>query len=290
MLELWNLLSVGTFDVLLGWLLAFPPWIGLLVVALGSALLLNLIRPWTTTQERLGRVAADLRRLKELHRAAREAKDVDAARRSRATKGQINWIKLKAEGWPLLAVLPPMALLMGWAFERLAYYPPRAGETVEVVAYLPRSAQEDLIHLVPRLPQSGLRSLNGWVQPVRLIPNEPTRWDRFWATVTFRDVAAPQADAVAIWHLQAEANHEPYPLLFRWKEHTFTSELRVGQRIYSPVLTVDESQGITIEVRLHEVRLFGIPGLGPWLPAWIVGYLVVTIPFVFVLKKVLRIY
>lgn len=287
MLEVWNLLSVGLFDVLLGWLLEFPRWIGLLVVGLMTAVLLTLIRKWTTNQDRLRRAAADLRRLKELRRAAKDARDVDAVERCNVTKAQISWLKLKAEGWPLLAVLLPVALLATWAFERLAYYPPRDDETIEVVAYLPRSAQDDLMHLVP---QPRLRSANGWVQPVRRITNEPTRWDRIWATATFSQAATPEADDVAIWRLQADAAREPYPLVFRWKEHTFERELRVGQRIYSPVVTVDTVEPITTEVRLRETRLFGIPGLGAWLPAWLVGYLVVTIPVVFALKKVLAIY
>ena len=287
MLETWNLLSVGLFDVLLGWMLSFPRWLGLLVVALATAAILTLIRKWTTNQDRLGRAAADLSRLKELRRAAAGAGEVEAVRRCNVTKGQVSWIKLKAEGWPLLAVLLPVALLATWAFERLAYEPPRGGETVEVVAYLPRSAQDDLVHLVPQL---GLRTANGWVQPVRSVANEPTRWDHFWAVVTFRDASPPEADIVAIWQLQADARAEAYPLVFRWKEHTFASALRVGQRTYSPVVTADANEPIITEIRLREVRLFGIPGLGAWLPGWIVGYLLVTIPAVFVLKKVLRIY
>lgn len=298
MLELWNLVSVGLFDVLLGWLLELPRWIGLVAVGLATAALLTLIRKWTTDQERLARAAADLRRLKELRRAAKVAKDADAVERHKAVQGQIMWIKLKAEGRPLVAVMLPVALLATWAFERLAYYPPREDETIEVVAYFvvgewndpARSAENDVVHLVP---PAGLRVRNGWVQPVRTRNNEPTIWDRWRALMRISDVRQPDPDIIAIWQLQGEAREQPYPLVFRWNEHSFQRDLLVGQRRYSPVATmceVKDSVKVITEVRLREVRLFGVPGLGAWLPAWLVGYLMVSILFMLALKKVLRIF
>ena len=74
MLDLWNILSVRLFDVLLGWLLLLPRSIAVLAVGLTTAALLTLIRRWTTNQDRLRRASADMRRLKELKRAAKQAK------------------------------------------------------------------------------------------------------------------------------------------------------------------------------------------------------------------------
>ena len=277
MLDLWNLLSVRLFDVLLGWLLDLPRSLAVLAIGLTTAALLTLIRKWTTNQDRLRRAAADLRRLKELKRTAVLDKDRDALARMKLTKGRISFIKLKAEGWPTLAVIVPVALLATWAFERLAFHSPRAGQTITVKAYLVdskrkplRVAENDLMHLVP---QPGLRARNGWVQPVRL-----------------EHGAAPEADVVALWQLEGDARSEPYPLVFRWKEHTFERELRIGQRLYSPALVEVPGEPVITEVRLREVRLFGITSLGRWLPAWLVGYLLITFPFVFLLKRALRIY
>ncbi|MCI0684872.1 MAG: hypothetical protein L0Y71_22470 [Gemmataceae bacterium] len=298
MLELWNLLSVGLFDALLGWLLVFPRWIALVVVGLATAALLTLARKWTTNQDRLARAAADLRRLKALGRAAKDAHDADAVQRCNLTKGQVRWITLRAEGRPLLAVLLPVALLATWAFERLAYYPPAAGETITVVAYVvagdnnepARSAENDLMHLVGK---PGLRARNGWVQLVQTRTSEPSIWQRLVAFVTFREAPRPDPNVSAVWQLQADANAQPYPLVFRWNEHTFQRELLIGQRIYSPVTAaspIEPPVQVVTNVGLRDVRLLGIPGLGAWLPAWLVGYLLVTIPFVFVLKRVLGVY
>jgi hypothetical protein len=57
-------------------------------------------------------------------------------------------------------------------------------------------------------------------------------------------------------------------------------------------LTVRGGRDVTLTLRLPERRLFGIvpgwPQLG--LPAWLVGYLAIVIPFVPLLKKILKIH
>ena len=292
MLDLWNTISTRIFDFLLGWLLDGPRWLAVIVVALLTALIFNLVRPWTTNQDRLGRAAADLHRLKALQREAKQAQDSNTRARLRATRSRVSLIKLTAEGWPTLAMLLPLGLLTTWAFYRLQYHAPRADETVTVVAILVgpereplRTAENDLLHLVP---QPGLRAVNGWVQPVRREPNPPSLGDRLWAMMTFGSAAPREPDFVAMWQLQGDAATETYPLVFRWKDLTIEHELRIGQRIYSDALVNRPGEPI-IEIRLREVRLFGIPGLGAWLPAWLVGYLLVTIPLAFLLKRLLRI-
>jgi uncharacterized membrane protein (DUF106 family) len=287
MLDFWNDLSLAIFDGLFGWLLILPRTFVLIVVALVTATLITVVRKWTTNQDRLCRAAADSRRLNELIREAKRHKDREALARYRATKAQIGMLKFKAEGLPLVTYLLPLALLATWAFYRLEFYPPRAEEEIQVTAYLPASARGDVVHLVP---QPGLRAVNGWVQSVRQVSAGPTAWDRFWARVTFHEVREPEADDVAIWRLQGNASSEPYPLVLRWRDRTYERELRIGQNLYSPAMETWDDGKVALAVAQKEVRLFGIPGLGSWLPGWIVGYFLLTIPLFFLLKRVLRIY
>jgi len=293
MLDIWNLMSVRLCDVLLGWLLLLPRSVAVVVVGLLTAGLLTLIRRWTTNQDRLRRAAADMRRLKECKRAAQQTHDVESLARLKMTMSRVSLLKLKAEGWPLLAVILPVALLATWAFERLEFHAPEAGETIEVLAHLRSgrdaalTARDDLLHLVP---QPGLRAKNGWVQSVHIDAEPPSSWDRFWSKVTFSKTKDPEQDAYALWQLEGNAGGEPYPLIFRWNERTIERELLIGQPHYSPPREERPEDSVITEVRLREVRLFGIPGLGPWLPARLVGYVLVTIPFVFLLKRVLSIY
>ncbi len=287
MADFWNDLSLAIFDGLFGWLLLLPRTFALIAVALVTATLITVVRKWTTNQARLRRAAADIRRLNELIRQRKQENEADAVARHRATKAQIGLLKFKAEGLPLVTYLLPLALLATWAFYRLEFYPPRAGEEIQVTAYLPASARDDIVHLVP---QPGLHAINGWVQSVRQVPTRPSAWDRFWARVTFQEVRQPEPDNVAIWRLQGDASPEPYPLLLRWRDHTYEREMRVGQSLYSPASETWDDGKVALAVAQREVRLFGIPGLGPWLPGWIVGYFLLTIPLFFLLKRLLGIY
>jgi hypothetical protein len=285
MFDWWNHLSLTIGDALLGWLLIVPRELTLIGVAVVTASLLTISRWWTTDQNRLRRAAEDLRQLKRLRREARRRGDRGTVARCQAVKARINLIKLRAEGKPLLAVIVPLALLATWAFYRLEFHPPRPGETVEVVAYLPISAEGDLIHLVPR---PGLKAETGWVQPFYKVTPPASPWERSWAWITRQPVQPPPPDAVAVWRLSGAANR--YPLIFRYRDKTLQRELFVGYRIYAPAWDVRDGEPLITEIRQREVRLFGLPGLGAWLPAWLVGYLVLTIPFVFLLKRLLMVY
>src|SRR5688572_13113410 len=127
MLELWNRISLGVFDVLLGWSLRLPADVALILVALLSAAVLAGVRLFTTNQDLLRRAAADKKRLKELTWQAKARGDGEAVKRHRSVAGAVAVKQLKAEGLPLVASIVPIALLATWCFHRLAYVPPRAG-------------------------------------------------------------------------------------------------------------------------------------------------------------------
>jgi hypothetical protein len=142
-----------------------------------------------------------------------------------------------------------------------------------------------VIHLVP---QPGLKAESGWVQTFYAETPPASAWARLWAWITRQPVEPLPPDAVAVWRLHGEANR--YPLIFRYRDKSLQRELLVGYRIYAPAWDVRDAEPLITEIRQREVRLFGLPGLGPWLPPWLVGYLVLTIPFVFLLKKLLMVH
>jgi uncharacterized membrane protein (DUF106 family) len=296
MLDLWNNVSLALFDALLGWLLSLPVDFAIIILALLTAGLMVLVRPLTTNQEMLGRVARDNRRLKMLMREARKRRDREALLRYKTTSNRLSLKKLSAEGKPLLISIIPIAMLATWAMNRLEFHPPMEGETVEVVTYTPLTSVDEIIHLVP---QPGLEAANGWVQQIAKHPNEPTFWDRlkvrlwnrFLGRLSPLELRTPEPDALAKWQLKGKANPDPYALLFRFRDQTIEGKLIVGQPIYAPALTVDANDSaIATQIVMREVRFFGIPGLGEWLPGWLVGYLIVVFPLVFFLKWALTIY
>jgi uncharacterized membrane protein (DUF106 family) len=282
MLDLWNDISLALFDTLLGWLLHLPSDIVLLSLALLTGAFMVLTRPLATNQDLLRRIDEDRRRLKELSAAARKNKDWEALQRYRATNNYLSLRKLAAEGKPLLLAIVPVALLATWAMSRVAFHPPRADEDIEVVALMKEStAVGELIHIVP---DSGLETKEGaWIKVIGKNPNVPTRLDKFliWA-----GMAEPEPDAAASWTIRGKARKEPYVLTIPLGDATVQSKLLIGQTTYTdPVVLATDKEPITTQIKLRPVQLFDIvPGLGNLLPGWLVGYIIIVLPLVFVMK------
>jgi hypothetical protein len=251
MMALWNRIVFGLLDPLLGGLLAWSPTAALLAVGIGTSFVLTLTRKWSTNQALLACAAADTKVLKQLIREAKQRGDRDAVQRHRATIGQIGILKLKAEGKPLLYSLLPIAILATWAFLRFEFIPPKFGETIPVVAHAPVSAAGDVIHIVP---EPGISCEAGWVRVFAVPPK------------------GEQAEA--IWQVRFDENRE---IIARFRDQTIDSAHPAGP--------------VTIERSLRPFHPFGlIPDFSQiGLPAWLIGYLVVVIPFVPLLKRVLRV-
>ncbi|MBL8799577.1 MAG: hypothetical protein JNM56_37185 [Planctomycetia bacterium] len=257
-------------DLLFGWLLYLPTDAVIIVVALGTSAILTFVRLLTTNQDLLTRCRQDKQRLRELMRAAKQAKDPEAIQRYRATSSSVAMKVLRAEGKPLVASLMPISLLAVWCLARLEFHPPRQGELVEVRAYFPASAIGQVAHIAP---QPGLDASEGWIQKIEEDP-----------------VRGPDGgtNGLAIWKLRAADRAEPYALAIRQGGTTRQRVLLVGTRHYPTPVEVYDDGGRVLgtEVVMRPVQLFGIvPGIPAlFFPPWLVAYLLIAIPFVWLLK------
>ena len=271
MLERLNHWIVAVMDVLLGWLLRMPSDVQLIAVALGSAIILTAVRVWTSNQDLLRRCRDDKARLKTLIREAKKRRDRIAVRRHRSTLGMIAMKQLRQEGRPVLASLLPIVLLATWAFHRLEFHQPAAGECVEFTAHFPISATGRIAHIAPT---DGVVAETGWLQEIGAVTDQGA------------------AHGVATWWLTSAARAEPHRLQVRFEHRTYEHLLRVGARTYeSPVSTHGDGL-LTTEAKLRPVKLFGaVPGIHAILfPPWLTAYLLLVVPCVFILKRVLRIF
>jgi len=257
-------------DIPLGWLLALPRDVAILLVAVGTSLLLTLVRKWTTNQDRLRRSRDDVRRLKQLIREAKRAKDKPAVRQMRTTLAMVNGIRVKAEGMPLLVSILPIALLAVWAVERLDYIPPKVGEPLAVRAYYPLSSVGKLTHLVPA---SGMAMRS---DPIRIVEVDPDG----------------EQNGLATWVVEPAAPSDAVELVVRHEGATARHALRVGGRTYAPPVTLQDGNGILATEAVHRrVRFLGIvPGIDAIaFPPWLVAYLIIVIPLVPILRRALRV-
>jgi uncharacterized membrane protein (DUF106 family) len=307
MVEHWNFVSLWIGDFLLGWLLQLPSDLVLLALALITAGMMALVRPLTTNQDMLRRIDQDRGRLKQLARQAKRAGNREALLRHRTTGNLLSLRKLGAEFKPLLAVIVPVAVLATWAMYRVEFHPPVEDEPIQVVAYFtatpmtnpapnwvaPASAEGLDMHIIPR---TGLDVIDGgvertWVRRIGIEKTEASDWDKLWARLTFSEAKSPEPDATAGWLLKGKARRHPYSLYFRFKGQTVQREFLVGQTTYSPSWGIEEKDPFITHIKMREVKLFDtVPGIGAFLPAWLVGYLIIVFPLVFAVKWLLRIY
>jgi uncharacterized membrane protein (DUF106 family) len=303
MLDRINNAILSLADPALNWLLTLPTDLALLIVAIGTGAIITFSRLFTTNQDLLRRCDQDKRRLKELVREAKRQKDKAAVQRYRTTMNMIGVTTLKAEGWPLLAAIVPIGILGTWCFQRIAFVPPRAGDTVPMKAYFPVSAVGGLAHVVP---QEGVREVS--VEE----SGQPGRWIQ--EIVEDYDNQGNVANSVATWYLQAEASPDPYVLEIRYKTCTQKKELLVGQQVYAPDVEfyAEDQPVMSAQLEMKPVKfLGGVPEVERWhdrcgtavsnalryvhmdwliMPPWLVAYFVIAIPSVSLLKRVTGIY
>jgi uncharacterized membrane protein (DUF106 family) len=275
MLDALNSMCLAIMDPLLGWLLHLPRDLVLFIVAIATALILTVVRLFTTNQNLLKRCTDDKARLKELIREAKQNGEKEALARYRITMRQIGMKSFAAEGKPLLASIVPIALIAVWAFSRIAFVAPDDGDPVRVQAFFPVSAVERIVHV---LPQDGIECETGWIQRIG------EDLDKSGAVV----------GGVAEWTLRCRARSEPYTLQIRYLGRTFEKELLVnGLRYADPIEPYKDDDPVNdVYIALPEYRFLGfVPGINMLLlQPWIVGYLIIVLPFSFLLKPLLRIY
>jgi hypothetical protein len=238
----------------------------LALLAMASAMLLVRVRKATTDQELLRRCAADKKRLRQLLREAKAKLDREAITRLRATRSRVSLKQLRAELLPIACLILPVAFLANWGWHRLEYHPPRSGDVVEVRATFPAAAIGDLAHLVP---QDSLAAPRGWIQPIA------------------KAARGPSNQGVARWTLSLGSNSGTLPLLLRHHQRTFEWNWRFTRIRFEPLTKKFSDGAAQIEIVLRPVKLFGVvPGLR-WLglPPWLVGYLLLTMLFVTLLKR-----
>lgn len=292
MLEAFNTCLVNALDYVFGWMLLLPRDLSLFSVAILTSASLSLIRKWTTDQAWLARADADTKRLHALIREAKQAKDRDAVARYKATITRIKVKSMKFEGKPLLWALVPVALLATWAFSRLAFVPPPAGATLTVRAHLPKSYIGQTIHMAP---EEGIESVNGWFQKVvedKQTPPTTNLWDKCNRKVCAFLKMLPQPEAVAEWQIVSQ-DANPHTVKIRFSGRTYEKEVLAGRRQYAPALTLYPDAPVqAVELVMKPMKLFDYVGALDFLflPPWLVAYLLIAIPFVTILRRVLRIY
>ncbi len=308
MLETLNNICLLITDPVLSWLLWLPKDLAIFIVAVTTSAIITFSRKGVTNQEWLKRAEEDVKRQDELAKEAKKRGDKETVRRHKMNVGLIKMRGFRYEGIPLLIAIIPIALLATWCFNRLGFYPPADKETVEIKVYFPRSAMESTIYMIP---EDGIGVENGYVRKIveDRVPPSVTPWDKGvdkivagynkgweWVVTKVLHAAVPPPQplgGLAAWKIKAGAGPQPYVLQFVHNGKIYKKEFLVGARKYSTQADVfDPTAPVqAIEQVLRPFMFLRyIGGFGPFVPPWLVAYLLIAIPFVTVLKRVFKIY
>lgn len=293
MLDLINNFILTIADPLFNWLLYFPLDVAIVVVAILTSASLTVVRIFTTDQQWLKRADSDLKRLKELIKEAKQKGDKEAVKRYKNNSALITMRKMKYEGKPLLVAIIPILLLATWAFSRLDAYPPKPDELISVKMYMPSSTIGNIVHMVP---QQGIKCHNGLIQRVVKdeLPEPKDFWERWNQKAQQALGMIPPLEGVAEWKISV-TSPGAYKLKFSALDEIIEHDLLVGKRIYSAPIKFGgaESRIQAVETVLRPFKPFNIiPGIPVLfgMPAWMVAYLLIAIPFVTIIKKIVGIY
>ena len=313
-------------DFPLGWLLLLPRDLAIVFVALATSVILTVARRLTTDQDLMRRCKEDLDRLNVLTKQAKANKDKPTLKRIQTTVGMIQMTKMKAEGWGLLASLLPIILLASWAFERLDFFPPAVGETVTVRATFPAAAQGQPAWLIPP-PADRLECLDSPVQIIRKDDNiDPLTHEKLESiadnglAVWRLKVVGPCDPELLRIHFDRKAIECPLraggriyadPIIAHdtaaaWPDATSQVVLRQswplewvpgGQTFWKWWLHAANDAAPKTQPGLPNTLKMYFWSLPIWLVTrvtlfapWLAGYLLLTIPFVPLLRRVARVY
>ena len=263
----WHEFCISVGDTLFGWLLYLPRDVSLMLLAVVTTMVLLLIRRLVANQLTLQFTVQDDRRLRRLIHRARRRGDRQRAQSYRQTRASVARKRLAAEFWPAVFTLLPLGIMVTWAADRMAYYPPASGAPIELVVYTPVTAVGDVVHLVPR-PEVQLSG--GWMREIELSER----------------VGRPRG--LASWDVCLPPPPTDVPLQLRFGATTIQHRLRVGHVTYAPPVTVHGADLITTN-SLEPYRPFSFIRGTSWLPAWSVAYFLLSATFFFAGKYAFRI-
>lgn len=264
---------VAVLDIPLGWMLLLGRDLPVVLLAMGTALAMLLLRRRVSDQDKLQRCSEDRATLARRIREARRAKDSVMATRLRAARARISLSALRCEGAPLLASMIPILLLASWAYARLGHVPPVSGEPIRMHAEFD-PAWEGAVAFI--LPVEGVEAPEGWVR----IPHRAEGVDG-------------EPVARAEWTLAFAPRSGDHVLTIRSEGAEATVPVRVDARTYAPPMRWFHTGSIRfVQTHLQERRFLGvIPGVPSWmLPPWLIAYLLMTVPFYFLFRRWLGIH
>ncbi len=251
------------------------PFWGIAILALIISLIVTLVYKWVTDQNEMKRLKEEQKsfqaRLKDLKGNQEEFMKVQKEAM------QVNMQYMKHSFKPTLFTIIPIFLIFGWAIAHLAYEPIYPGEQYSISAtFIP--GIEGQVELVPPKGTSLINQAVQEINSMEIDKESGTLWRK------------KNKEKGNTWILKSEQGE--HDLLVKVGKESQSKEVIISKElIYTPKISLfDDSSIKDIQINYKKLRPMGEYSIFGWQPGWLGLYIIFSIIFSMVLRKVLKIY
>lgn len=247
------------FDLLFGWLLPLPPFWSILILSFIMSLIIILITKYTTDQDLMKHLKEESRALQKQIRELKDNPERQLEVQKKHMESSMTYMKHSFR--PMLFTFLPIILIFGWISAHLAYEPIRPGQEFSVRLDFEKGANGTVTVQVP--------------EGIGLAGN---------ASKEISD-----GNVIFTFKAEREGRYEAPGIIFSVDGRSYSKEVWVtNKREYvQPLKRIKDTVVSSIETVHNTVKVINIGtfGLG-----WIWAYIIFSILFSSVLKKLLKVY
>ena len=249
-------------DPIFNWLLNFHPFIATLIISIIFGAITTLVYKFASNQKKI-------KELKDKQKSLqKKIKEIPKTEPEKIMKLNSEMMKIsgplmKETFKPTMWTLIPSLLILTWMAANLAYASISPGSVFSITAEFNEGVTGDITMIIE--PEQGIEYINDKNQ---IISN----------------------NSIAVWNLKALKNGE-YNLLFKFHELEINKELLITEQwdYIEPELFVKQQGLKSIVVNHNKIKPFqGTPIIGGL--NWLWSYIILTMIFTTVLRKLMKIY
>jgi uncharacterized membrane protein (DUF106 family) len=234
------------------------PFLAILIISLVISVLITFVYKLVTNQEKMKEMKDKQKdyqkKMKELRSNPEEMMKVQ----KEAMK--INMEYMKQSFKPTLITMLPIILIFGWMAAHFSYEPIYPGETYSVTAFF----------------NEGIEGTS------QLVIDDGTQF--------FSEESQDIVDKQVTWNLKSDEG--PHLLTFKQGKTEQTRKILISKNFNfeDPIETFEHSDITKAQINYNKLKPLGDYSIFGWRPGWLGIYIIFSIVFSMVLRKVLKIY
>lgn len=246
------------FDFLFGWLLYLPPFWAILILSFLVSVIIVLITKYTTNQDLMKRLKEETKALQKEMKELKEDPEKMMHVQKKAMQANIKYMAQSFR--PMIFTIIPILIIFGWIQGHLAYEPILPGQEFNVEVVFEKGVSGSIIAEAPE----GIQ-----------ITSDKTR---------------EVSDGKTIFTFKGKKGKYTAPgITFTVGEKTYSKDVLITdeQKYFTPLKRVNDKTVKRIETKHDKLEVIK---LGPIGLTWIWSYVLFSIIFSSILRRVFKVY